>query len=292
MAFPSGFEHIVKEQEPLARHTWLRLGGPARYFVEPTNRQELIAVVQRAHEAGLPLRLLGGGSNLLVRDEGVEGVVLQLTAAEFGAIQVHGNRLTAGGGARLGHVISAAVREGLAGLEELVGIPGTLGGALHGNAGTQNRDIGQGTSSATMLTREGKLVTKSRPDLTFAYHYSSLDELVILEATFELESGDPRTLTKRMQQHWIGQRAVQPLADQNVARMFKDPPGSTAAELLEQAGLKTVREGDVELSSRNSNYVVAGAKARSGDVLALIEDLRKKVKDRTSVELELALDVW
>jgi UDP-N-acetylmuramate dehydrogenase len=189
-------------------------------------------------------------------------------------------------------VISAAVREGLAGLEELVGIPGTLGGALHGNSGTQNRDIGQGTSSATMLTRDGKLVTKQRNDLTFAYHYSSLDELVILEATFDLEPGDSRVLTQRMQQQWIMQRAVQPLADQNTARMFKDPPGSTAAELIEQAGLKSARQGDVELSSRNANFVIAGAKASSDDVVALLEELRRKVRERTGVELELALDIW
>ena len=168
----------------------------------------------------------------------------------------------------------------------------TLGGALHGNSGTPNRDIGQVTSSATMLTREGKLVTKSRSDLTFAYHYSSLDELVILEATFELETGDPKLLTQRMQQHWIVQRAAQPLADQNVARMFKDPAGFTAVGLLEQAGLKNSRHGDVELSGRNANFVVAGAKARSEDVIVLLEDLRKKVKDRTGEELELALDVW
>src|SRR3954469_10082967 len=125
MSIPSGFEHIVRENEPLAPHTWFRLGGPAQYFAEPTSVDELTALVRRCHEAGLPVRMLGGGSNLLVRDEGVTGLVVALGAAALGRIDVAGRKVAAGGGAKLGHVISTAVREGLAGLEMLVGIPGT-----------------------------------------------------------------------------------------------------------------------------------------------------------------------
>src|SRR5438128_12596723 len=110
MPIPSGFEHIVREHEPLAAHTWFRLGGPAQYFSEPTSVDELTTLVRRCHEVGLPVRLLGGGSNLLVRDEVVAGVVISLGAAAFGRIEVSGRRITAGGGAKLGHVISTAVR--------------------------------------------------------------------------------------------------------------------------------------------------------------------------------------
>src|SRR5258708_6769625 len=194
MAIPAGFEHIVRENEPLAPYTWFRLGGRAAYFAEPTNVEELSALVRRCHEEGLPVRMLGGGSNLLVRDEGVPGMVVALGAAAFGRIEVAGRKLIAGGGAKLGHVISTAVREGLAGLEMLVGIPGTVGGALHTNAGTHAGDIGQTAASGTVMTRKGEIVTRQKNELRFGYRNSSLDELVILEATFELEGGDSRHL--------------------------------------------------------------------------------------------------
>src|SRR5215510_9437172 len=160
MPIPAGFEHITRENEPLAPYTWLRLGGAAQYFAEPTTVEELTALVRRCHEEGLSVRVLGGGSNLLVRDEGVSGLVLSLSAAVFGKIQVAGRKLTAGGGAKLGHVISTAVREGLAGLETLVGIPGTLGGALHTNASAHGGDIGQYTASAKVLTRGGEIIER------------------------------------------------------------------------------------------------------------------------------------
>src|SRR6185503_8812398 len=120
MPIPSGFGHIVRENEPLASHTWFRLGGPAQFFAEPTSIEELAALVRRCHESGLPVRVLGGGSNLLIRDEGVPGMVVALGAAAFGRIEAANRKLTAGGGAKLGHVISTAVREGLAGIEMLV----------------------------------------------------------------------------------------------------------------------------------------------------------------------------
>ena len=198
MGLISGLEHIVREAEPMARHTWLRLGGPAEYFVEPTAPDELATLVQRCREQDVPVRLLGGGSNLLVRDEGVSGPVVHLAAPAFCDISVQGQIVTAGGGARLAHVISSAVREGLAGLEQLVGIPGTVGGALHGNSGRQHADIGQWTCAATVMTRSGEILTRQRDDLVFAYRQSSLNELVILSAQFRLEEEDSQALTKRM----------------------------------------------------------------------------------------------
>src|SRR2546423_9870019 len=187
MPIPTGFGHIVRENEPLAPHTWFRLGGPAQYFAEPTSIDELAAMVRRCHESGLPIRVLGGGSTLLIRDAGVPGMVVVLGAAAFGRIEVAGRKVTAGGGAKLGHVISTAVREGLAGLEMLVGIPGTVGGALHTNAGTHAGDIGQCAASAKVLTRKGEIITRQKSELRFGYRISSLDELAILEATLELE---------------------------------------------------------------------------------------------------------
>lgn len=292
MTILAGFEHIVREQEPLAPHTWFRLGGAAQYFAEPTSTDELAALVRRSNEAGLAVRMLGGGSNLLVRDEGVSGLVISLAPAVFGRIEIAGRRVVAGGGARLGHVISAAVRAGLAGLEQLVGIPGTVGGALHTNAGTHGGDIGQFTLSATVLNRRGELATRSRPDLRFGYRDSSLDELAILEATLELEQGDPVRLTKQLQQAWILKRAAQPISDQNTAMIFKSPGGVSAADLIEQAGLEAAHVGQASISEQNANFIVAAPGATSRDVLELIEQVRKGVAERTGVELEMALEVW
>jgi UDP-N-acetylmuramate dehydrogenase len=292
MAFRDGFEHILRTGELLAPYTWLRIGGDAEYFAEPTGIDELAQLVSRCHEEDLPVRLLGGGSNVLVRDEGVSGLVIHLSAAQFCGVTVEGNEIVAGGGAKLSHLISVAAREGLAGLEPLVGIPGTVGGALHGNATSHGTDIGSCTQAATVMTHSGEIIRRSRDELFFAYRDSSLDELVILDARFALEPADSRDLTKRMQKRWIVNKAEQPLRDQSVAMIFKDPGGISAASLIEQAGLQTSRIGGVELSERNANYMVVEAGSTARNVLDLIDLLREGVAQRLGVTLETAIDIW
>ncbi|MCA9101504.1 MAG: FAD-binding protein, partial [Planctomycetales bacterium] len=139
----SKFEPILRENEPLAPHTWFQVGGPAQYFATPRNEDELADLVRRCRDEDIHVRLLGGGSNILVRDAGVTGVVVRLDESHFGTIEATGDIVRAGGAARLGQVISTSVGKGLAGLESLVGIPGTIGGALHGNTGGRGGDIGQ-----------------------------------------------------------------------------------------------------------------------------------------------------
>jgi UDP-N-acetylmuramate dehydrogenase len=238
------------------------------------------------------MRLLGGGSNILVRDEGASGLVIRLAGELFQSIQVSGNMVTAGGGAKLGHVISTSVREGLGGLETLVGIPGTVGGALHGNAGGRGGDIGQWTCHATVMTRAGELIERRREDLVFAYRASSLDELVILQARFQLEPDDPEELTKRMQKQWIVKKASQPLAHQSAGCIFKNPRGMSAGMLIDQAGLKGTRVGGAEVSDRHANFIIAEPGATSEDVLKLIDLVRSRVAERLGVELETEIEVW
>lgn len=288
----SGFEHIVRDHEPLAQYTWFRLGGAAEYFAEPTSLDELAALVRRAHEAEMPVRLLGGGSNILVRDEGTRGLVIHLSAAAFGEISTNGSTATAGGGAKLAHLISTCAREGLAGLEQLVGIPGTVGGALHGNAGTDSGDIGQWTESAVVMLRSGEMVTRSREDLRFRYRESSLDELVILTAKFQLEREDPQVLTKRMQKLWIVKKSGQPVGNQNTGCVFKNPDGASAAALIEQAGLKGFRAGQVEVCGHNPNFFVASSGATSREAWDFVQLVAKKVLERTGIELQPQIEVW
>ncbi|HXT60234.1 MAG TPA: UDP-N-acetylmuramate dehydrogenase [Pirellulales bacterium] len=288
----SGFEHIVRQAEPLAPHTWFQLGGPAEFFAEPRTLDELQGLVRRCAEEELPIRVLGGGSNVLVRDEGVPGLVVRFAEGVFADIQVAAGRVTAGGAAKLGHVISSAVREGLAGLEALVAIPGTVGGALHGNAGSRGGDIGQWTRRATVMTRSGEVIERQRDELVFAYRESSLDELAILSAEFELEAEDPEQLTKRMQQQWIVKKASQPLGHQSAGCIFKNPRGMSAGMLIDQAGLKGTRIGGAEVNDRHANFIVAEPGAASHDVLRLIELVRSRVADRIGIDLELEIQVW
>jgi UDP-N-acetylmuramate dehydrogenase len=287
-----GFDRIVRQGVLLGPHTWFGLGGPAEYFAEPNTVDELAALVRRCREEVVGVRVLGGGSNLLVRDEGVSGMIVRLSAPPFNDISVSNQTLSAGGGARLGHVVSTAVREGLAGLEPLVGIPGTLGGALHGNAGSHGGDVGQSVSRATTLTRGGEIVERDRGDLVFAYRQSNLDELVILGCQFELERQDPQELTKRMQKNWIIKKAGQPMGHQSTGCIFKNPRGVSAGMLIEEAGLKGARVGGAEVSDRHANFIVAEPDATSRDVLELIDQMRSTVAERLGVELETEIEIW
>ncbi|MCH2126448.1 MAG: UDP-N-acetylmuramate dehydrogenase [Pirellulaceae bacterium] len=292
MSVFAGFEHVVRENEPLAGYTWLQTGGSAQYFAEPTSAEELSGLVQRCRENDLPVHILGGGSNLLVRDQGVEALILQLSAGIFAEITVNQQSIQAGAGAKLGHVISTSVRHGLAGLEQLVGIPGSVGGALAGNAGTLGGDVGQWTHSVTVMDRSGDLVTYNRDDLRFSYRQSSLDDPVILQATFELEDGNPEDLTKRLQTLWIVKNANQPKGNVGTACAFKDPHAGPAASLIEQSGLKGTVVGKAMISEENSNFIVVEPNASSDDVLQLLETVRAEVLKSFGVELELSLEIW
>ena len=292
MAWTDGLEHILREQEPLAARNWLRLGGAAQFLAEPTNQDELQILVRRCREDEVPVRLLGGGSNVLIPDEGLPGVVVSLTAADFAKVEVQGQRIRAGGGARLGQVVSVAAREGLAGIESLVAIPGTVGGGLHGNAGTQIVDLGQWTQRAMVMTRAGEIIERSLDDMHFSYRNSTLDELVILEADFALNPDDPRDVTRRLQKEWIVRRARQPSDEIPCGRIFKDHGGMEAREILEEAGLKGTRVGGAEVSEQQPNYVIVHPEGTSSDVLRLIELMDSQVRGRCGVELETEIEIW
>jgi UDP-N-acetylmuramate dehydrogenase len=291
MATMSGLD-FVREKEPLAERTWFKLGGPAQFLAEPTSIDELQAVIARSRDEGLQVRLLGGGSKILVRESGVSGMVVSLSGPEFSKIEIASNKVTTGGGAKLANVVTVTVGAGLAGLEPLVGIPGTIGGALHGNAGTLGGDIGQWTSHATVMTRNGEIIQRERNDLVFAYRQSSLDELVILEAEFELDEDNPEELTKRMQKQWIVKKASLPMAHENTGCIFKNPRGVSAGMLIDQCGLKGERVGGAEVSQRHANFFVTDSDASSRDVLELIDVVRSRVAERMGVELELEIEIW
>jgi len=196
----------VSCHEPLSSHTWLGIGGSAAYFCEPVDEEALARVVTRCHEQRVPLRVIGGGSNILVPSAGFRGMIVRLSAPAFCAIEVRRPALKAGAGAKLVHVVSAAVQAGLAGLETLVGVPGTVGGALVGNASGRGGDIGQRVREVRVMTPDGTIGTRSGSGLAFESRWSNLDDCIIIGCVLDLDEEDPDRLTKRMQKDWIEDR--------------------------------------------------------------------------------------
>jgi UDP-N-acetylmuramate dehydrogenase len=292
MPILDAFKEISLLDEPLAAYTWMKIGGPAQYLVRPRNPDELLEVVRHCSEEQIPVRVLGGGSNALVRDEGVSGAVIQLVDDSFGRITIDGTTVRAGAGAQLSQVISQSVKAELAGLETLSGIPGTIGGALRGNAGGRSGDIGQFVDSVTVMNAKGDISTRRGNDLWFGYRESNIDELVILEGTFSLQPGDPQEITRRMRKLWIMKKATQPLSFQSAGCIFKNPRGLSAGSLIEQAGLKGIRIGQAEISDRHANFIVTHPNAKSDDVLRLIDLARSKVTEQFGVDLELEIKIW
>jgi UDP-N-acetylmuramate dehydrogenase len=292
MAEPAEFAEITQANVPLAPYTHLKLGGPAEQLVQPRSRDELAAVVRHCFDKRIPLHVLGHGCNLLVRDEGVHGKVVRLSEPAFTQVSVEGRILRAGAGAPLSALISQAARHGLAGLETLVGILGTVGGSLRCNAGDRSGEIGQFVRQVEVLDGGGEVRVRERDELRFGYHASNLDDPVILSAEFQLEPDDADAIVKRMRKAWIIRKANQPLSFEAAARIFHNPRGLDAAALIEQAGLARTRVGGAEVSERDANYIVAHPGATARDVLRLIDLIRSKVQERFNVQLELEITVW
>lgn len=292
MSLISGFEHFVRESEALSPLTSLRLGGVAEYFAEPTTVEELSSIVKRFTEAGQPIRLIGGGSNVLISEQTVPGLVVHLSAPPFCQIEVDGTSMRVGGGARLSHFVASAVREGLGGPQHLAGLPGTIGGALHSNIGFPNVDVGTWVKSVDVMKRDGEQLTHRGEEVSFSYHQTSLNELVILSVEMEFERESAEELTRQMQKLWIVRKAKRPPADLNAAYVFKDHGGESARELIESAGLKGTSVGEVELFDADPNYVIARPGATVADVRKLIELVAAQVKDRLEIQLETAIQIW
>src|SRR5438132_7315574 len=287
-----GYPEIVKRDEPLALYTYLKVGGPAEMLVQPRTREELAGVIQQCFLKGIPIRVLGGGCNILVRDEGVRGVVIRLSEPAFTQLDVNGRQVRAGSGAALSALISEAARHGLAGLESLVGIPGTVGGALRGNAGDRSGEIGQRVHSVEVLDDRGQVQVRERDELRFTYHGSNLDDPVLVSAALELETDDTDPIVKRLRKAWIQRKANQPLSFQAAPPIFKNPRGLSAPALIAQAGLIGSRVGGAEVSERDANFILAHPGTSSRDVLRLVDLMRSRVRERSGIELELEIAIW
>jgi len=292
MNWYADFAEIVKSDVPLAPLTWFGLGGPAKYFVEPASVEQLHAVVVRLRENDIPMYILGAGADLLVRDAGVNGAVLRLRGPVFESVQIDGTLVTAGAGKDVQRLVLETTRLGLAGMECLAGIPGTLGGEIRMNAGGAFGDISSVVQSVTVMDTHGQLFTRQREDLVFEYRRCNITAKFILGATLQLAEDDPQRVADKVKEIWMYKKNSQPLSEHSAGCIFKNPRGQSAGKLIDQAGLKGTTVGGAEVSERHANFIVAHPGATTADVLALIDKIKATVADKFAVQLETEVVVW
>ena len=304
----------IRLHEPLARYTTARIGGPADVLVEADSAQKLQSLVVAARKWELPVTILGGGANVLVSDNGLRGLVIVNKAkrSEFR----EGAQVWCESGTALPTVARECVARGWAGLEWAVGVPGTVGGAVVGNAGAHGRDIAADVLSATILNETNEVVEWSQEELEFTYRSSRIKretrsgkqdaarmqdagsrgyaprttQYVVLAATFQLTPTDPSELAKQADAFNDYRRRTQP-PGASLGSMFKNPPGEAAGRLIDQCGLKGTRVGDAEISTVHANFFVNRGQAKASDVKALVDLAQQQVRERFGIELELEIEL-
>ncbi|MCU0704633.1 MAG: UDP-N-acetylmuramate dehydrogenase [Fimbriiglobus sp.] len=286
------FPEIVKTREPLAPYTHLKIGGPAEYFAQPRTVDELACLLKFCTASQSPVRMLGGGYNLLIRDDPVSGVVVRLHGPAFSFVETTPTGIRCGGGTPLFELLAHSVKAGLGGLETLVGLRGTVGGSVRCNVGDKNGEIGACVRRVVVLHDDGTEHARTRDQLTFGDHSSDLTEPVILSVEFDLHSESPAALLKRMRRAWVSRKSCEPLSFQSAVRMFRNPPGQDAGKLIDKAGLSRYRFGGAEVSERNPNYAIAHPGTTARDIMKLLDSVATHVKEFSGVELRRELNVW
>ena len=288
----AGLEAFVSENVRLAPFTWYKIGGPARYLVKPRSIEEAQEAARRCTEAGIPIYVLGLGANLLVSDHGVDGAVFRFSEEFWKQTKIDGTTLEVGAGADMQKLLLLAVREGLAGIESLAGIPGTLGGGIRMNAGGKFGDIGAFIESVTVMDSQGQVFERNKDDLVFEYRRTNIAAPFILGATLKLERDDPDAIMTRTKEIWMYKRNTQPLNTKNCGCIFKNPNGRGAGALIDQTGLKGLRVGGAEVSDKHANFIVAHPGTTSEDVLKLVKIIQDRVYDKHQVMLESEVRIW
>lgn len=288
----SGLDEFVVENQPLAPHTWYKIGGPARWFVRPRSVEELQEASRRCADAGIPIYVLGLGANLLVGDAGVNGAVFRLDHDHWRRVKFEKNLVEVGAGVDMQKLLLRTVKEGLAGIECLAGIPGTIGGGIRMNAGGKFGDIGAVVTRVQVMDVGGMLFERTKDDLVFDYRSTNISAKFILGANFELDEDDPDHIMKRTKEIWMYKRNTQPLNTKNCGCIFKNPRGLSAGALIDQAGLKGFRVGGAEVSEKHANFIVAHPGCKADDVMKLVKLIREKVFDKNQIHLESEVQVW
>ncbi|HEY1358068.1 MAG TPA: UDP-N-acetylmuramate dehydrogenase [Thermoleophilaceae bacterium] len=276
----------VEADYPLARLTTIRTGGPADWFARAGSEDRLAELLAWAEEQGIEVGVVGSGSNLLIADEGVRGLVMKLDGS-LAAIERDGTRLLCGGGARLPQASARAAREGLSGVEFGVNIPGTVGGAVRMNANAYGGELGRVLEWVDVTTPSGT-DRRGPEDLGFAYRSSNLGPReVVARASFALEPGDPGEIKSQLADMRARRKAAQPSGIKTFGSTFKNPEGDkSAGVLLDEAGCRGLERGGARLSLKHANFVENTGEATTADVIALMAEGRRRVRERFGIELE------
>lgn len=276
----------VLEAEPMHRYTSFKIGGPADFLVEPKSVEALQKILKVVSEADVPYFILGKGSNLLVGDLGIRGVVIKLT--ELNKIEIEGNRVIAGAGVTLARLANAALDAQLTGLEFASGIPGTLGGAIVMNAGAYDGEMKDVITRVVALTSTGerKEITNAEAEFTYRHSIFLENHWIIAEAEMELQAGDPVQIRARMTDLNCRRKEKQPLEYPSAGSTFKRPPGHFAGALIDQTGLRGYSIGDAQVSEKHCGFVINRGNATGQEILQLIQYIRDQVQAKYGVELE------
>ncbi len=289
----AGLEEIVTENEPLAPFTWLKIGGPARYFVRPKSEDQLLTVIRRCRENMFPWKIMGQGANLLINDKGVNAVVIKLDPEGFGKIEINQNSATLGAGASMGLSIQETIKAGCSGMEVLVGIPGSVGGAVKMNAGGRFGDFGTLICRVQVVDTSGTSFWREKPELVFDYRSTNIFDQVITKVEVELSQDDPNRILSRMRETWILKKTSQPMSLRSAGCVFKNPAGEQPAGLLiDKAGLKGTAIGGAVISEQHANFIINQDHATYEDVMSLITLVKKTIYERHGIELELEIEAW
>lgn len=275
--------------EPLSNHTYFRIGGPADFYFYPKDLEDLSGIVDYCQREGVSQFIIGNGSNLLVADEGYRGVVIDLSET-FTHMHSKGYVVTVGAGVHLQTLLSYCIERGLSGLENLVGIPAQIGGALALNAGAWGGEIYHHVESIHLLDKYATLELRKREDITAGYRQTDLPlDSVIIEAQFLLTEGNPKEMEALQEMHMKERREKQPLSLPSAGSVFKRPSGDYAGRLIEEAGCKGLRIGDAMVSKKHANFIVNCHLASAQDVLRLIDEVKQRVYNRFEIMLELEI---
>jgi len=287
-----GIDSIVKYDEPLKNHTSLRIGGPADVFCSPNNIEDLKKVVSISREYNIPFRVIGNGTNLLILDSGIRGLVINLNKG-FKKIEFSDKIIKVGAGVSLVYLSKIVSNKELSGLEFVCNVPGFLGGAIINNASFKGNCMADVVQSVTFLTRENKIGRTFKSNLNFNYRECNLKgkPVVILEATLLLKKGNKEEIESKIKQNIEIRKTKQPLNKFSAGSIFKNPPGYYAGELAEKVGAKGLSRGKAQVSSKHANFIINKGGASAEDILYLIEEIEKRVKKNIGIKLEREIEI-
>lgn len=277
----------VKRNEPLSRHTSWKIGGPADVLILPRDESDLKIVLSLCRRFGVPWWVMGNGSNLLVKDGGIRGVVIKMSGY-FTDCLIQGDRVEAGSGVFLPHLAHETARQGLSGVEWCAGIPATIGGATVMNAGAGTHAVGDFVQWVRVADSDGHVRLVKKKELSFGYRFSSLQNAggILTGVCLELSKDDPEECLNRLRSHLEKRRASQPMDYPSAGSVFKNPSGDFAGRLLEAVGLKGMRAGGAQVSDKHANFIINLGGAEAKDVLYLIEKMRNRVEQVFGIYLE------